>query len=99
MFDQMKRRKWMLTGLAAIALAVSGCTKTSQVDTTALQASYKSADAPAQAIVNKVVAAVKAGDAQTAMQQLHVLRETGTTTAEQTKAVMELMAKVKKSSK
>lgn len=82
--------------LAATALVLAGCSKSSTIDTTPLQNSFKSAPAAAQTSADKVVAAVKAKDYPGALTELQTLATNAKLTPEQQQAVKDVMAQVQK---
>jgi hypothetical protein len=74
-----------------LALGATGCGRKERVDTTRLQRCFKTADPATQPIVDKVVAAIDAGDYRTAFASLQKLAGQATVTPEQQHAIHDLM--------
>jgi hypothetical protein len=79
-----------------VTLAMAGCGKQGSVDTSALQQSFKTAEAAAQTSADKVVSAVKSGDYAGAMTELKSLASNAKLTPEQQQAIKDVMAQVEK---
>lgn len=93
----MKISAWILTAVVASTLALVGCGKSGgdeSVDTSALQASFESAEASVKESAEKAIAAVKSSDWAGAVTELKKLLEDAKLTAEQQQAVKDTLAKV-----
>lgn len=93
----MKISAWILTAVVATTLALVGCGKSGggeSVDTSALQASFESAEASVKESAEKAIAAVKSSDWAGAVTELKKLLEDAKLTAEQQQAVKDTLAKV-----
>lgn len=93
----MKISAWILTAVVASTLALVGCGKPGgdeSVDTSALQASFESAEASVKESAEKAIAAVKSSDWAGAVTELKKLLEDAKLTAEQQHAVKDTLAKV-----
>ena len=92
----MKTSGWILTAVMAATLAMAGCGKQGSIDTSALQQSFKPAEAAVQASAEKVVAAIKSADYSGAMTELKTLASNAKLTPEQQQAIKDVMAQVEK---
>ena len=93
----MKISAWILTAVVATTLALVGCGKSGggeSVDTSALQASFESAEASVKESAEKAIAAVKSSDWAGAVTELKKLLEDAKLTAEQQHAVKDTLGKV-----
>jgi len=93
----MKISAWILPAVVATTLALVGCGKSGggeSVDTSALQASFASAEASVKESAEKAIAAVKSSDWAGAVTELKKLLEDAKLTAEQQHAVKDTLAKV-----
>ena len=84
-----------MTALAAI-LALAGCSKSGDVDTSAMEKSFKSTEPATQSAADKAVAAIKSADYAGALTQLKSLGEQAKLTPEQQQAIKDVMAQVQK---
>jgi hypothetical protein len=91
----MKAMNWILTVMAAAALVLCGCKKSS-VDTTPLEKNFASAEPTAKSASDRAVAAIKAGDYSGAMAELQKLAAQAKLTPEQQQAVKDVLAQVQK---
>ncbi len=80
-----------LLGLALIA----GCEKKSDVNTTSMESSFKTADPDTRSASDKAIDAVKKGDYQGALVQLQALVSNLKLTPEQQDSVKSVMAQVR----
>src|SRR5258708_27691973 len=92
----MKKYKWILTGIMAATLVIAGCSKKASVDTSAMEKSFKSAEAPAQSACDKAVAAIKAEDYNGALTNLQTPAKAAKLTPEHQQAVKDVIAQVEK---
>lgn len=89
----MKLAQVLLAGFAALTLSFAGCKK-SGVDTSKLESSFKSADAPAQTLVEEAVAAIKAGDYAGGLAKLKSVADKAKLTPEQEQAIKDVIAQL-----
>ena len=80
----------------AVTLAMAGCSKQGSVDTSALEKSFKPAEAALQTSADKVVTAIKSDDYSGAMAELKTLASYAKLTPEQQQAIKDVMAQVEK---
>jgi outer membrane protein assembly factor BamD (BamD/ComL family) len=92
----MKIPAWLFTMMTTAALVLIGCGKPSSVDTSALEKSFKSAEATLQTSADKALAALKARDYTGAMAELKALASNAKVTPEQKQAIKDVMAQVEK---
>ena len=92
----MKRHTWILVTVMALAAAVAGCGKKGGVETSQLEQSFQSAEAPVRTSVNKAVAALKNADYAGAMADLQKLASQAKLTPEQQTAVNDVVEQIKK---
>jgi len=92
----MKRYAWILLAMTGLSLALIGCGKNSQVDTSKLVSSFKSSAPAVQSDVDKVVSDVKAGNYNGAMNDLKNLSRQAKLTPEQQQAIQDTMAAIQK---
>ena len=93
----MKTYRWIFAALLVLGLVVGGCAKKdggTNVDTSQLQASFKSAEPATQSSADKVVSAVKAQDYSGALAELQTLAQNTKLTPEQQQAIKDVMAQV-----
>lgn len=90
----MRISGWILAAVMATTLALVGCSKQSGVDASALETSFKSADATVKDSADKAIAAIKAADYPGAIVELKKLAENAKLTPEQQQAIKDMMAKV-----
>jgi hypothetical protein len=91
----MKAMNWILTAMAAAALALCGCKK-SGVDTAPLEKSFSAAEPATKSSADKAVSAIKAGDYSGAMAELQKLGAQAKLTPEQQQAIKDVLAQVQK---
>jgi hypothetical protein len=91
----MKLIHTLITGLAVVAFAFTGCKK-SGVDTQPLEKSFSSAEPAAKSSSDKAVAAIKAGNYSEGMAELGKLAQQAKLTPEQQQAVKDTIEQVKK---
>ena len=87
--------KWFLTGVAAAALAITGCSKSSSVNTAPIEKNFASADAATKSAADSVVASVKNADYAGALAGLQKLAADAKLTDAQKKAVSDVIDQVK----
>jgi hypothetical protein len=92
----MKRFVRLFSGLLVIAVAVSGCSKKSGVDTSKLESSFKSSEPATQSDVDKAVASIKEGNYSDGMAQLQRVAAKATLTPEQKQAIKDTIAAIQK---
>ncbi len=92
----MKTYTWMLTTMAALTLALSGCSKKTSVDTAPLEKSFQSAEPATRSSADQAVAAIKSADYAGALTQLQTLARHAKLTPEQQQAIKDVMAQVQK---
>jgi len=92
----MKTRFLILSCCAALAVAMFGCAKKSEVDTSKLENSFATAEPADKSQSAKVVDAVKAGDYNAALASLKVLAQQAKLTPEQKSAIEDVTAQVQK---
>ncbi len=92
----MKVCRFFVIAVMALMMAIVGCSKRGSVDTTALEKTFKEAEAASQSAAQKVVAAVKAEDFPGAVSQLEALAKNAKLTPEQQQAVKDVLAQVQK---
>jgi outer membrane protein assembly factor BamD (BamD/ComL family) len=92
----MKRHGWILLAVMSLSLAVIGCGKKGEVDTSKLENSFKSAPPAQQSDVDKAVSAVKAGNYSEAVTDLQRLASKAKLTPEQQQAVKDTIAAIQK---
>ncbi len=90
----MKIHKFILIAMTAAAFALAGCSKSSSVDTSKLEGSFKSAEAAAQSSVEKAVSAIKSADYAGAMAELKSIAEKVKLTPEQQQAINDVVAQL-----
>jgi hypothetical protein len=76
------------------ALALAGCSKQGNIDTSALETNFKSAEAALKDSADKAVAAVRAADYSGALAELKKLADNAKLTPEQQQAIKDVMAQV-----
>jgi hypothetical protein len=92
----MKTSGRKLSAVMAFTLAMVSCTKQGSIDITSFEQSFKSAQAAAQTSAEKVVAGIKASEYSGAIAELKTLAGNAKLTAEQQRAVKNLMAQLQK---
>jgi hypothetical protein len=92
----MKFNGWILAGIMAASLALTGCGKTESIDTASFEKSFKPAEATTQTSAEKVVTAIKSSDYSTALTELKTLASNAKLTPEQQQAIKDVMAQVEK---
>lgn len=92
----MRYMGWVITGIAALSLLFSGCSKKGNVDTAPLEKSFASAEPATKSTADTAVSSIKAGDYATAMAQLQKLSAQAKLTPEQQQAVRDVLEQVKK---
>src|SRR5437016_4625328 len=92
----MKRYAWILLAVVSLSLAVIGCGKKSEVDTSKLESSFKSAPPAQQSDVDKTVSAIKAGNYSEAVTDLQRLASQARLTPEQQQPVKNTIAAIQK---
>jgi hypothetical protein len=92
----MKTGGWILAVVVGVTLTLVGCSKQGGIDTTALDTSFKSAEATLKASADKAVAAVKSADYSGAVAELKKLADNAKLTPEQQQAIKDVMAQVEK---
>jgi hypothetical protein len=92
----MKMKLFFLGCCAALAFAVSGCSKKSEVDTTKFEQSFATAESADKSQAAKVVDAVKAGDYNAALASLKSLAQQAKLTPEQKAAIQDVTDQVQK---
>jgi hypothetical protein len=90
----MNAYKWIIAGMIAGALVITGCNQQGGVDTASVEKAFSAAAPDLKVSADKVVTAVKAGDYATAMTELKTLGGNAKLTPEQQQAVKDLIAKV-----
>ncbi len=91
----MKFMHVLVAGLTAVALMAGGCKK-SGVDTARLENSFKSAEAPAQTLVEEAVTTIKAGDYAGGLAKLKSVADKAKLTPEQQQAIQDVIAQLQK---
>jgi uncharacterized lipoprotein YajG len=93
----MRISGWILTAVMAATLALAGCSKQgSSIDTSALENSFKPAEASLKDSADKAVAAIKSADYAGALAELKKLADNAKLTPEQKQAIQDVMAQVQK---
>jgi outer membrane protein assembly factor BamD (BamD/ComL family) len=92
----MKKCARVLFAVAGLSLAIIGCAKKNEVDTSKLESSFKSAPPAQQSDVDKAVSAVKAGNYSEAVGDLQRLAGKAKLTPEQQQAVKDTIAAIQK---
>jgi uncharacterized lipoprotein len=82
--------------VTAIVFLIAGCSasKTSSVDTSEFESSFKSAEASAKATSDKIVSELKNSDYSTALADLKALKDKPNLTPDQQKAIADVLAQV-----
>ncbi len=91
----MKAHAWIVMVLMALALAMPGCSKKSDVDTSKLEKNFQSADTKTQTQVNQAVDAIKNADYAGAMTKLQSVASQAKLTPEQQQAVKDTLEQLK----
>lgn len=86
---------FLMAALAA-TLALTGCGKSSSVDTSAMESSFKASEPATQSAADKAVAAIKSGDYASALPQLQSLASQAKLTPEQQQVIKDVVAQVQK---
>src|SRR5437773_1825647 len=92
----MKVTFLILPCCAALTLAMFGCAKKSEVDTSKMEKSFATAEPADKSQATKVVDAVKAGDYNAALASLKTLAQQAKLTPEQKSAIEDVTAQVQK---
>ena len=92
----MKMTRMFLMAAMAATLTLAGCSKSSSVDTSAMEKSFKSAEPATQSDADKAVAAIKSADYAGALAQLQALAAKAKLTPGQQQAIKEVTAQVQK---
>ena len=92
----MKTTRMFLMAVIAATLALVGCSKSSSVDTSAMEKSFKAAEGATQSAAEKAVAAIKSADYAGALAQLKTLAGEAKLTPEQQQAIKDVMEQVQK---
>src|SRR5689334_17376292 len=92
----MKVMTWTVIALAAVTMAMNGCSKKGNVDTAPLEKSFASAEPANKAGADKAVSEIKAGDYSAAMASLQKLATQAKLTPEQQQAIKDVLAQVQK---
>ena len=94
--NSMKITRLVLMAVAVAMFALAGCSKSSSVDASALETSFKSSEPTVQSAADKAVAAIKSADYPAALTQLKSLASQAKLTPEQQQAIKDVMAQVQK---
>ena len=92
----MKITQMFLMAAMAATLALAGCGKSNDVNTSALESSFKASEPATQTVADKAVAAIKSSDYAGALTQLQSLAAQAKLTPEQQQAIKDVMAQVQK---
>ena len=92
----MKITRTILMAAMVATLAVAGCSKSSSVDTSKMETSFKSAEPATQTEADKAVATIKSADYAGALTHLQSLASKAKLTPEQKQAIQDVMSQVQK---
>jgi len=92
----MKLRNWCVGALLMVFVAVVGCGKSDNVDTSKMEQSFASSEPDVKSEADKVIAAIKAKDWAGAQAKLQDLAYNAKLTDAQKQAVMDTVEQVKK---
>jgi len=86
----------LLVGLIVMAVPLVGCSKKSDVDTSKLESSFKSAEPATRSAVDEAVASIKDGNYSDAIARLQGIASKAKPTPEQQQAIKDTIAAIQK---